>query len=217
MSNTNEESINKTYNSNDVYLFDASKQAEFDHKNALEINKRIPFELNREFLIKLLPAQKVEVSKTVKKDRDEKDPETGEILYDVEDVIEEIDNPVVEAIILALPKYPMDGQVLDYVIGEHILVNPRNTQPFYWFKDANIINGFNIIGKIKSWAVQSMDGTEATDEDDTQDVSDMLDATAKEFLYNSIYSKLEDKMKENIDTLSSEYADEIVEALSEEV
>lgn len=191
-----------TYTDNDVYLFDASKQAEFDHKNALEINKRIPVSLNRDFLIKLLPATKVEVTRTVKKDTEEKD-EQGNILYTTEDVIEEIDNPIVEAIILALPKYPMNDQVNDYVIGEHVLVNPRNTQPFYWFKDSSVVNGFNILGRVKSWAVQSIDGTEATDEDDVKDISNMLDDSAKEFLYKKIQDGLEEIQKESVEEIMS--------------
>lgn len=185
--NNEKENTTVEYNSNDVYLFDASEQATFDHKNALEINKRIPVELNREYLIKLLPAQKVEVTKTIKKDREEKDPNTGEFLYDIEDVIEEIDNPIIEAIIIATPKYPMSEQISDYVVGEHILVNPRMTQPFYWFKDSNIVSGFNIIGRVKPWAVQSLDGTTATNEDDIQDISEMFDNAASQMIADSVH------------------------------
>lgn len=185
--------INVTYTSNDVYLFDASKQAIFDHKNALEINKSIPVELNKDFIIKLLPAQKILVTKTMKKDRDEKDPETGEITYDIETVEEEIDNPIVEAIILALPKYgaghdAMVGQILDYVVGEHILVNPRSASQFYWFKDSYTISGFNILGRVKPSMVKSIDGTEATDEDDTRNISEMLDSMVE----STGFSKVED-------------------------
>lgn len=146
--------ILKIKTSSDVYLFDASEQARFDHENALLINNKIPFVLNREFLIKLLPAEKVTVVREYPVETGEVDKTTGAMTYSVESKEEVIDNPVVEAIILALPKYPQDGTVMDYVVGEHIIVSPKSTMPFYMFRDACIISGFNIIGKIKPWAVE---------------------------------------------------------------
>lgn len=160
------------------YLELANEQAKFDHESAKIVNDGLATTLHSEYLVKLLPAEKIKitVTKPVFSDDPERDPITGAAKYDTEDVVETVDNAIVEAVIMSLPTHPNNGTVQDYVLGEHVLVVRKAANQFYnkTNKELYTVGPYNIIGRIKPNHVESL--PEYVDESTGTTTNDILKA-----------------------------------------
>lgn len=143
---------NGPLNENDVYLLDATEQAVFDHKSAKELQKHIPLTMKRDYLIKPLPVQELEVEKDVPVPTGEIDKETGAKETKIEKRVEKVPSPVQEGIIIGLPEIdPFSSAAKDttpYVLGEHVVFSSKVGMTGIW-KDSIILNSSQIIARVK--------------------------------------------------------------------
>lgn len=161
-----------SYSKEEAYLQLANENAKADHESAKALASRIKVLLSNDIIIKVLEAEKITIEKEVptpKMIKNEKGEEVQEIdpitrapKYDISIVEEEIDNPIREAIIIALPfKSIHKEEMLDYVVGERVLVSHGSAQRLFNGVSKNqiyhTVSPYNIIGRVKPDKVEMIE------------------------------------------------------------